>query len=1066
MNESKYRRVVGSQKDSLYYVTTFIDEGSSVLDVGCWEGALGNFLIEEMACTVDGIELNLEAAKKAQQSYRNVNICDLDNFDISSFSEQYDYIVCADILEHLRNPNLVISQLKKLLRPGGKFVISLPNIAYGGVLADLHLGKFDYRKTGILDDTHLRFFTRSSAIELLNKSGLSVKKLATVQMELERSEFSNSLRSDFDCDLRKILAKKEDSGSYQFVLLCNVSNEQPEIELIDLGDNKLKFQTEVFWPNEDSLYTAENSVSQPASLTQANKLTFNIPTSQVESQIRLDISSFKGYFEIMNFCVKTSNEEVMFDIKIDKAACNVNSGKLTRNRDGNLIFVATSDDSSIEVPVETKQSRDGLLTVEVEFKYLCSLEEYSNLKMIDSERLLFEKNIALISQELENNAKVIQALKQSTSWKLTSPIRALSYLAKGDKNSLRLAIAHKFPWLLNIMAPSKGSLSEKINRAASSMLKHGPIATLKKIKRVGHEKPLDEVVDYQDWLRLHELQEVQNTNKIIQRWPQMEKPLISIIMTTHNTNLENLRLSISSVLEQLYPNWELYIVADKTINGDMKKYLHDLSLRESRVEIITRREDKVDDNVSNSLNKALDMCEGQWICQINPNDEIHRNALSYVTYYADVYPECQLIYTDEDKIDQSGTHVEPHFKSGWNVDLLYSQNYLSNLCVYKLSTVRKVGGYNSEFEGGHDYELTLRYTDYVKSENITHIPQVLYHKRLLDKKGTTTSEEASKRSNAEFRALVNFFKSTRPNVNVTKSAEENIFRVKWPIKNEPLVSLIVPTYNGKDITKQAIDSILEKTEYRNFEIILVDNNSDAPEALEYFNEIDKHDKVTVLRYPYKFNYSAINNFAAMHSKGEIIGLINNDIEVINAEWLTEMVSQVQRDDIGCVGAMLYYPDETVQHSGVIVGMGGVAGHSHKLYKRGDGGYFNRLKSIQNYTAVTAACLLVRKPVFEEVAGLNELDLTVAFNDVDFCLKVHHAGYRNLWTPYAELYHHESVSRGLEDNPEKIARFHKEIEYMYRTWNTAEYSDSSYSQNLNLFKEDFSIAPKSRFVLPD
>lgn len=1066
MNQSKYRRVVGKQKDSLYYVTTFIDEGSSVLDVGCWEGALGKFLIEEMACTVDGIELNLEAAKKAQQLYRNVNICDLESFDITPFSEQYDYIVCADILEHLRDPNLVISQLKKLLRPGGKFVISLPNVAYSGVLADLYLGKFDYRKTGILDDTHLRFFTRSSSIELLNKSGLNVKKLATVQMELERSEFSDSLRSDFDFDLRKILAQNEDSGSYQFVMLCEASNKQSEIEYLDLGDNKLKFQTQVFWPNDDGLYTADNSASQPASLTQLNKLSFNIPTSQVESKIRVDISSFKGYFEIISFCVKSSSEGVMFDIKADKAECIVNSGKLTRNRDGNIIFSATSDDSSIEVPVETEQCRDGLMTVEVTFKYLCSLEEYIGLKTIDSERLLFEKNIALINQELEHREKVIHALKQSTSWKLTSPIRALSYLAKGDRKNLRLAIAHRFPWLLNVLAPSTGKLSEKISRTVSSLLKDGPKATLNKIRRVGNERQIVEVVDYQDWLRNHELQDIQNTNKIIQRWPQMEKPLISIIMTTHNTSLDSLKLSISSVLEQLYPNWEIYIVSDNKLHVDTKKFLHELSLRERRVEFITRRDHEVDDGVCSSLNMAMDMCEGQWICKLNPNDELHRNALAYVSYYINLYPECQLIYTDEDQIDQSGVHTEPHFKSGWNIDLLYSQNYLSNLCVYRTSMVRKIGGYRSDFEGGHDYELTLRYTDYVKSENITHIPQVLYHKRLIDKNEVTTVEEASKRNDAEFRALAQFFESTRPNVNVTRTAEENIFRVKWPVNNEPLVSLIIPTYNGRDITKQAIDSILDKTEYKNFEIILVDNNSDAPDALAYFSEIDKHDKVTVLRYPYKFNYSAINNFAAMHSKGEIIGLINNDIEVINAEWLTEMVSQVQRDDIGCVGAMLYYPDETVQHSGVIVGMGGVAGHPHKLYKRGDGGYFNRLKSIQNYTAVTAACLLVRKHVFEEVAGLNERDLTVAFNDVDFCLKVHQAGYRNLWTPYAELYHHESISRGLEDNPEKIARFHKEIEYMYKTWNTAEYSDTSYSQNLNLFKEDFSIAPKSRFVLPD
>mgnify|MGYP000610269993 FL=1 len=271
-----------------------------------------------------------------------------------------------------------------------------------------------------------------------------------------------------------------------------------------------------------------------------------------------------------------------------------------------------------------------------------------------------------------------------------------------------------------------------------------------------------------------------------------------------------------------------------------------------------------------------------------------------------------------------------------------------------------------------------------------------------------------------------------------------------------LVSLIIPTYNGYEITKQAIDSILDKTTYQNYEILLVDNNSNDPTALEYFKELDKHKKVTVLRYPYPFNYSAINNFAATHAKGEVIGLINNDVEVINPEWLTEMVSHSLREDIGCVGAKLYFHNDTIQHAGVIIGIGGVAGHSHKHYKKNEHGHFSRLNVVQNLSAVTAACLLVRKAVFDEVNGLNEEDLTVAFNDVDFCLKVQAAGYRNLWTPYAELYHYESISRGAEDNPEKVARFNKEVEYMKATWGTDQSTDPSYSPNLTLAREDFSI----------
>ena len=225
--------------------------------------------------------------------------------------------------------------------------------------------------------------------------------------------------------------------------------------------------------------------------------------------------------------------------------------------------------------------------------------------------------------------------------------------------------------------------------------------------------------------------------------------------------------------------------------------------------------------------------------------------------------------------------------------------------------------------------------------------------------------------------------------------------------------------------------------------------------MAYFDEIACHDKVTLLSYPHPFNYSAINNFAVKHAKGEIVGLVNNDIEVINADWLTEMTSQAIREDVGCVGAMLYYPNDTIQHAGVICGLGGVAGHSHKHFAKDHPGYFKRLQLVQNLSAVTAACLLVKKTVFDEVGGLNELDLTVAFNDVDFCLRVKEQGYRNLWTPYAELYHHESISRGAEDNPEKVARFNREMEYMKQKWEKELSHDPFYNENLTLDREDFS-----------
>jgi GT2 family glycosyltransferase len=284
------------------------------------------------------------------------------------------------------------------------------------------------------------------------------------------------------------------------------------------------------------------------------------------------------------------------------------------------------------------------------------------------------------------------------------------------------------------------------------------------------------------------------------------------------------------------------------------------------------------------------------------------------------------------------------------------------------------------------------------------------------------------------------------------------YRVRYDLpKTPPLVSLIIPTRNGFEILKACIDSILNKTSYKNYEILVIDNGSDDQECLNYFNEISNNATIRVISYPGEFNYSAINNFAVSHAKGEIIGLINNDIEVISSEWLNEMVSIAVQPNVGAVGAKLYYSNGTLQHGGVILGLGGVAGHSNKYAAKNDPGYCGRSMLIQSLSAVTAACLVIKKSLFLLVGGLDANNLKVAFNDVDFCLRIRHAGYRNVWTPHAELYHHESITRGAEDSLEKQARFTREVDYMKDRWGSDLLSDPAYNPNLTLDYEDFSFS---------
>lgn len=556
---------------------------------------------------------------------------------------------------------------------------------------------------------------------------------------------------------------------------------------------------------------------------------------------------------------------------------------------------------------------------------------------------------------------------------------------------------------------------------------------------------------YQEWINNHE---VVTASLALQNIKGFEhKPLISIIVPVYNPEKQLLIECIESVIKQSYDNWELCLADDKSPNKDVREVLEEYAAKDKRIKVVFREENG---HISEASNSALEVATGEWSALLDHDDELHVHALYHVVEVLNQQPKTELIYSDEDKIDEDGVRSGPHFKADWNLDLLYSQNYVSHLGIYKTDIVNKIGGFRKGYEGSQDFDLLLRYSREIAQANIVHIPKVLYHWRMVEGSTALASEEKTYTTDAGIKALQDHFEALNKNVTVEKGAGANMYKVNWQIADEPLVSLIIPTYNGYDITKQAIDSILEKTTYQNYEILLVDNNSNDPIALEYFEELDKHEKITVLRYPYPFNYSAINNFAAKQAKGTIIGLVNNDVEVITPEWLTEMVSHAQREDVGCVGAMLYFENDTIQHAGVISGLGGVAGHSHKYFPRDHPGYFYRLKLVQNLSAVTAACLLVRKSVFDEVNGLNEEDLKVAFNDVDFCLKVQAAGYRNLWTPYAELYHYESISRGAEDNPEKVARFNKEVDYMKDTWSTDKKADPCYSPNLSLEREDFSV----------
>jgi glycosyltransferase involved in cell wall biosynthesis len=531
-------------------------------------------------------------------------------------------------------------------------------------------------------------------------------------------------------------------------------------------------------------------------------------------------------------------------------------------------------------------------------------------------------------------------------------------------------------------------------------------------------------------------------------------PLISIIMPTYKTDVSLLKEAIDSVLNQSYTSWELCICDDASSDQKLISLLKEYDESFENIKVKFRSENG---HISCSSNDALSLATGEYVLLMDHDDLLSKDALYYVAKEICYNNKLKIIYSDEDKIDKLGRRFDPHFKSDLNLDLLYSHNYISHLGVYQKELVDEVGGFRVGLEGSQDYDLLLRCLAKTNEADVKHIPKILYHWRVVEGSTALDSGEKDYTTAAGKAALENYFQLINAEKVVVKNGPaNNTYKIEWPIPEiNPLVSLIIPTRDGLNVLKLAVESILEKTSYKNYEIIIVDNGSVKQETFDYFESLKNNQKIRIIDYDKPFNYSAINNYAVSHAKGEIIGLINNDVEVISPNWLDEMVMHVLRPEIGCVGAKLYYSNDTIQHGGVILGLGGVAGHSHKYFDRSDYGYFRRLTLVQNLSAVTAACLIVRKSVYDSVGGLEE-KLQVAFNDVDFCMKVDNAGYRNLWTPYAELYHHESISRGHEDTPEKINRFKSEIEYMKAKWGLRLSKDRFYNENLTDKREDFSI----------
>ena len=530
------------------------------------------------------------------------------------------------------------------------------------------------------------------------------------------------------------------------------------------------------------------------------------------------------------------------------------------------------------------------------------------------------------------------------------------------------------------------------------------------------------------------------------------EPLFSIVVPLYKTPLPYLEDLIWSIQAQTYEKWKLYLSDGSGKESSLKEVLRNYARKEKRIHII---ENDCRLNISDNTNRALEQVDGGYVVFVDHDDTLAPDALYECVKVLNREPDVEVIYTDSDKLSENGKrYSEPCFKPDFNMELLRCQNYICHLTVIQKRFLDKVGYLNSNYSGVQDYDHILRCVE--QTNRIVHIPKILYHWRMCP--GSVAVDTDNKPYTYELFQKILREHYDRMGIQAeVKAVFPGVVRTVYQLPYEPLVSVIIANKDHREDLMRCVESLEQESEYKNLENLIVENNSVSEEIVTYYDQVQRqYDNVRVLRYEKEFNYADIQNYAAVRAKGDHLLLLNNDTWLERPESIREMLGYCMRDDVGIVGAKLLYPDDTIQHAGVIVGLGGVADHAFVGMDREDPGYCCRAICAQEYSAVTAACLMVKKTVFMEVGGMDT-ELKIAFNDVDFCLRVKEAGYKIIYNPFSIWYHDESKTRGAEDTPEKIERFRGEIEYFQRRWaNFLYWGDPSYNPNLALDRHDFSL----------
>lgn len=517
-------------------------------------------------------------------------------------------------------------------------------------------------------------------------------------------------------------------------------------------------------------------------------------------------------------------------------------------------------------------------------------------------------------------------------------------------------------------------------------------------------------------------------------------PKISIITPVYNPPSKYLILCLESVIKQSYQNWELCLTDDCSTNSEIKKILNDYLKKDHRIKVIYR---SINGHISQASNSSLKIATGEFIALLDHDDELAPQALYKIVNFLNIHPNADLIYSDEDKLETNGVHTEPSFKPEWSPDMFLSTNYLCHLTVIRKSLVNKINGFTKGLEGSQDYDLFLRITEI--TQNIFHIPDILYHWRKIPGSTAAVYSTKSYANQASIKSLKNHIQRTKTKATVINGIQQGTFRIIYQIST-PLISIIIPNKDNVNYLQKCIESITQKSTYKNYEIIIIDTGSLNSKTFNYYQKLKSNFKIKLLNWDKEFNFSQVNNFAVKKSIGDYLLFLNNDTEIITPDWIESMLQLAQKEEIGAVGCKLIFKNDDIQHAGVFLSVGGIA--NHNFYRLPDKisqpfPLLNSKDMIRNFSAVTGACLLINKKKFLSVDGFDTI-FKIAYNDIDLCLKLNQLGYRTAYTPFAKLYHYQSVSISKNRNQ---SQFKKEQELMTKRWESTINNDPFYNPNL-------------------